>query len=139
MLYSQCGDVHEILTGMLPGHEVLPQGRTPVWKGGVEGSYLKMAKFLSGKPRPGGRGGFNFYASLHQERSAKWSKRHSFGSHKSLAFTWIMEHYSDNHYTAMAYWSDEYLPHLARGKRLKAEGQVFFPCALRPWPDGSDI
>jgi hypothetical protein len=31
---------------------------SPVWKGGVEGSYLKMANFLSGKPRPGGRGGF---------------------------------------------------------------------------------
>jgi len=39
-----------IFTGMLPA--------SPVRKGGVEGSYLKMASFLSGKPRPGGRGGF---------------------------------------------------------------------------------
>ena len=54
------------LTGVLPAHEVLPQGRTPVRKGGVEGSYLKMANFLSGlrstaarqNPRPRGRGGF---------------------------------------------------------------------------------
>ncbi len=41
---------------------------------------------------------FNFCASLHQERFTKWSKRHSFGSHKSFPATWITEHYSENHY-----------------------------------------
>jgi hypothetical protein len=40
----------------------------------------------------------NFCASLHQERFTKWSKRHSFGSHKSFPATWITEHYSENHY-----------------------------------------
>jgi hypothetical protein len=38
------------LTGMLPA--------SPVRKGGIEGIYLKMANFLSGKPHPGGREGF---------------------------------------------------------------------------------
>ena len=38
------------LTGLLPA--------SPVRKGGVKGSYTKMAIFLTGKPRPGGRGGF---------------------------------------------------------------------------------
>jgi hypothetical protein len=114
-----------------------PYGFRPRSFAHFERSKACFAKIQKLVPTPSNS--LNFYASLHQERSAKWSKRHSFGSHKSLAFTWIMEHYSDNHYTAMAYWSDEYLPHLARGKRLKAEGQVFFPCALRPWPDGSDI
>jgi hypothetical protein len=41
-----------MLTGMLPGHEVLAQGRTPIRKGGVEGSYLKMANFLSVNAHP---------------------------------------------------------------------------------------
>jgi hypothetical protein len=39
----------------------------------------------------------NFHASLHQERFAKWSKRDSFGSHKSLAAAWITEHYYEKH------------------------------------------
>ena len=34
---------------------------SPVWKGGVKGSYTKMAIFLTGKPRPGGRGGFTHF------------------------------------------------------------------------------
>jgi hypothetical protein len=38
------------LTGLLPA--------SPVRKGGVKGRYTKMAIFLTGKPRPGGRGGF---------------------------------------------------------------------------------
>jgi excisionase family DNA binding protein len=49
------GDVSErcqqrLSTGLLPA--------SPVRKGGVKGSYTKMAIFLTGKPRPGGRGGF---------------------------------------------------------------------------------
>ncbi|KPK16917.1 MAG: hypothetical protein AMK69_25980 [Nitrospira bacterium SG8_3] len=39
-----------VLTGLLPA--------SPVRKGGVKGSYTKMAIFLTGKLRPGGRGGF---------------------------------------------------------------------------------
>jgi hypothetical protein len=39
-----------LLTDLLPA--------SPVRKGGVKGSYTKMAIFLTGKPRPGGRGGF---------------------------------------------------------------------------------
>jgi hypothetical protein len=38
------------MAGMLPA--------SPGRKGGVKGSYLKMVDFLSGKARPGGRGGF---------------------------------------------------------------------------------
>jgi hypothetical protein len=34
----------------------------------------------------------NFYASLHQERSAKWSRKDSVGSHRSLAAACITEH-----------------------------------------------
>jgi hypothetical protein len=41
---------------------------------------------------------FNFHASLHQERYAKWSKGDSLGSHKSLAGIWITEHCPENHY-----------------------------------------
>jgi hypothetical protein len=41
------------LTGLLPA--------SPVRKGGVKGSYTKMAIFLTGKARPGGRGGFTPY------------------------------------------------------------------------------
>jgi hypothetical protein len=44
------------LTGLLPA--------SPVRKGGVKGSYTKMAIFLTGKPRPGGRGGFTFYEAI---------------------------------------------------------------------------
>jgi len=40
------------LTGVLPA--------SPARKGGVEGSYTKMSVFLTGKPRPEGRGGFTF-------------------------------------------------------------------------------
>jgi hypothetical protein len=39
---------------------------------------------------------YNFHASLHQERLAKWSKRDSFGSLKSLPGSWITEHCSEN-------------------------------------------
>jgi hypothetical protein len=77
------------LTGSLPA--------TPVLQDGVKGSYMKMFIFLTGKPRPSGRRSFTFHASLHQERFAKWSKRDSFGSHKSLAAVWITEHYYENH------------------------------------------
>ena len=42
--------LHIPLTGVLPA--------SPARKGGVKGSYTKMSVFLSGKPRPGGRGGF---------------------------------------------------------------------------------
>ena len=44
------------LTGLLPA--------SPVRKGGVKGSYTKMAIFLTGKPRPGGRGGFTLVRNL---------------------------------------------------------------------------
>ncbi len=81
------------LTGLLPANE-------------VKGSYKKWLVFLTGKPPEGGlpklglapSDSFNFHASLHQERSAKWSKRDSFGSHKSPAAPLITEHCSDNHY-----------------------------------------
>ncbi len=43
-------------TGLLPA--------SPVRKGGVKGSYTKMAIFLTGKPRPGGRGGFTLVISV---------------------------------------------------------------------------
>jgi len=42
--------VVENLTGLLPA--------SPVRKGGVKGSYTKMAIFAPRKPRPEGRGGF---------------------------------------------------------------------------------
>ncbi len=45
----------------------------------------------------------NFYASLHQERFSKWSKRDSFGSHKSLADTSVAAHYSEKHYRRLAF------------------------------------
>jgi hypothetical protein len=45
-----------LLTGLLPA--------SPVRKGGVKGSYTKMAIFLTGKPRPGGRGGFTYVHEL---------------------------------------------------------------------------
>jgi len=38
------------LTGSLPAN--------PVLQGGVKGSYTKIFIFLTGKPRPSGRGGF---------------------------------------------------------------------------------
>ena len=43
-------------SGLLPA--------SPVRKGGVKGSYTKMAIFLTGKARPGGRGGFTFYETI---------------------------------------------------------------------------
>jgi hypothetical protein len=47
------------LTGLLPA--------SPVRKGGIKGSYTKMAIFLTGKPRPGGRGGFTLGTLVQQE------------------------------------------------------------------------
>jgi len=47
------------LTGVLPA--------SPARKGGVKGSYTKISVFLSGKPRPGGRGGFTcpIFSAVH--------------------------------------------------------------------------
>ena len=45
--------MEEVLTGLLTA--------SPVRKGRVKGSYTKMAIFLTGKPRPGGRGGLTFW------------------------------------------------------------------------------
>ncbi len=48
------------LTGPLPATRSADAGRTPVRKGGVEGSYTEMAIFLTGKPpRSEERGGFH--------------------------------------------------------------------------------
>jgi hypothetical protein len=59
---------------------------------------MKMFIFLTGKPRPSGRGGFNFSASLHQDRFTKWSRINSSGSQKSVSATWIAERIYDSYY-----------------------------------------
>jgi hypothetical protein len=37
---------------------------SPVREGGVKGSYTKMESFLTGKPRPEGRGGFTHSVNI---------------------------------------------------------------------------
>jgi hypothetical protein len=44
------------LTGLLSRREALPNGRTPAFQGGVEGSYIKLNIILTGKPRSLGQG-----------------------------------------------------------------------------------
>jgi hypothetical protein len=47
-------------------------------------------------PAVRGSNSLNFYASLHQERFAKWSKKDSGRSHKRPVGDWITEHDSGN-------------------------------------------
>jgi hypothetical protein len=51
------------------------------------------------QPRPSG--GFNFRASLHQERFTKWSRIDSSGSHKNLSAAWIAERICDSYYNSL--------------------------------------
>jgi hypothetical protein len=44
------------LTGLLPGHAVLPWGRTPAREGGVKGSYPKNGHFPFREAPPGRAG-----------------------------------------------------------------------------------
>jgi len=48
--WTLVGVLFALLTGSLPA--------SPVLQGGVKGSYTKIFIFLTGKPRPSGRGGF---------------------------------------------------------------------------------
>jgi hypothetical protein len=68
-----------LVTGLLPA--------SPVRKGGVKGSYTKMAIFLTGKPRPGGRGGFTGFLPpfvLEIDSRDKWYNPDIYGNTKFL-------------------------------------------------------
>jgi hypothetical protein len=60
-------------------------------------TVLRLATLeFKNSPDISGSDSLNSGASLHQERFAKWSKRNSDRSLKSLADAWIRKHYYEN-------------------------------------------